>query len=215
MEADLETFVAEGGLNPGLNEPTNVPPRRPLAEGPIWTPEQEQPTPDDNHFSTAVIVMLWTLVVLLIFYLAYYKAKKAKEPKPVKSPLRRSVSDRSSVSFRTVAADIEHVDRRYETIEGWLVSKRVQPHDKYCKRCIPVLKLRDTPAPPRQMPGRNKSFVSVATFESSGNIFAASTKNECSICTGAIVVGDVVSFSINNKCHHIFHHECIKVRVSM
>jgi Ring finger domain len=33
----------------------------------------------------------------------------------------------------------QRVDRRYETVEGWLISKRVMAHDKKCQACMPMI----------------------------------------------------------------------------
>lgn len=37
---------------------------------------------------------------------------------------------------RRLKAIQERIERRYETIEGWIISKRVQEHDEFCETCV-------------------------------------------------------------------------------
>lgn len=37
---------------------------------------------------------------------------------------------------RRLKAIQERIERRYETIEGWIISKRVQEHDNFCETCV-------------------------------------------------------------------------------
>lgn len=37
---------------------------------------------------------------------------------------------------RRLKAIQERIERRYETIEGWIISKRVQEHDAFCETCV-------------------------------------------------------------------------------
>lgn len=83
---------------------------------------------------------------------------------------------------------------RYSTIEAWLVSKRVVPHDKIC----------DEMAMDESHHSHKKRCETGATID------IEEGAPECPICMEAMAVGSIVSWSANPNCTHVFHHECIK-----
>ncbi|KAL7563963.1 hypothetical protein ACA910_017576 [Epithemia clementina (nom. ined.)] len=106
-------------------------------------------------------------------------------------------------------------ERRYQTIEGWLITKRIQPHGKECemirnKFCRPCNDGSGTPCSP---------VKAVSSFDSSDTVHTSSDSEaeegeykECPICMEPFSVDDIVSWSpnIDGTCKHVFHHECIK-----
>ncbi|GKY99787.1 hypothetical protein MPSEU_000932500 [Mayamaea pseudoterrestris] len=121
----------------------------------------------------------------------------------------------------------KRVDSRYETIEGWLITKRVRAHDDECEcrnkhagdtteqstlKFASACNSKDTedgqefgtgsPAPPLQ---QTASYDTHETTESD-----YMEDKECPICMSAFKVNEIVSWSPNEQCNHVYHHECIK-----
>ena len=96
-----------------------------------------------------------------------------------------------------VEATDEKIQRRHETIEGWLITKKILPHDKYCKRCAPLRTEK------KRGLKKNDSF-------DTDDAFLAELDRECAVCSDEMELGDIVSWSVNSNCNHCFHHECLK-----
>lgn len=122
------------------------------------------------------------------------------------------------------------IERRYETIEGWLISKRVKNcngccTDIMCKPCEVNETVNEQIVTLVEHDKKNKTQVSVMSpLKSIPSIDTAETmtsvddieccnihdKNECSICMETFTKDTIVSWSPNSKCDHVFHHSCIK-----
>lgn len=70
--------------------------------------------------------------------------------------------------------------RRYETVDGWLITKAAVEHD-------------------------DSTCSSVSTTINHG-----SHTPECMICMEEFAVGDKVSWSPSEDCNHVFHKDCIR-----
>jgi Ring finger domain len=138
--------------------------------------------------------------------------------------------------------------RRYETVEHWIISKTVQPHDVFCavvvsNFCHHQQRHDDTtvaskdagcysecpspgvdegddidpalPSPP-SFPLESPSCDACTDEEeclsmnSSWNETEDDSVRECPICMSELLQGQIVSWSANELCNHVYHHECIK-----
>jgi len=99
---------------------------------------------------------------------------------------------------------------RYASIEAWLVSKPVTAHDAVCDR----VRSSKTTLRTSSSSGSLSSIVLVGDTTAAAAAFSeetdSSTRAECPICFDTIEPGDVVSWSPQPDCGHVFHHMCLK-----
>lgn len=137
---------------------------------------------------------------------------------------RRVVNtDSESPTGRSMA---ERIQRRYETVEHWLISKQVQPHDNFCAAVVSKFDhhrkveqahcKESAPQPPSDSeicPSLHNATAEFAravdagtdTEEpSSGNFLPRPDDNvrECPICMSDLQLGQIVSWSANENCSH-------------
>lgn len=94
------------------------------------------------------------------------------------------------------------LQRRYETIEGWLISKRVRAH---CQSCVLLNNKKKT------KPSNVKLSPSYDTAETVPEHEEEEEEElECPICMECFAVDDIVSWSPTTNCDHVFHHQCVK-----
>jgi Ring finger domain len=93
----------------------------------------------------------------------------------------------------------DRIKRRYETIDAWLVSKRVQHHDDVCDRIV------------RQYSVKTQHLRSTETSHHPGEEDSQndSPDVECAICMGPMKAGEWAAWSANEECTHAFHRPCI------
>jgi hypothetical protein len=110
------------------------------------------------------------------------------------------------------AIDPRRIERRYETIEGWLITKKAQKHDAVCEKLIAASTQRKNEASSVvEKCTQIKCTSSHDTAETDDEwSFDDYEEKECPICMEGLELGDAVSWSPNEKCSHVFHHECIK-----
>lgn len=104
----------------------------------------------------------------------------------------------------------EKLARRYDTIEGWIISKRVVQHGSQCRAATCDHNDCDAPS------AFGKTLLeglAEETAVTSNSWDESDCGHECPICMEPFEVGDVVSWSpsVSNRCQHVFHHKCIKV----
>ena len=159
------------------------------------------PEDDEGHHNMVVIgVLLGIIVVLSCLFLAL-----------TLPPLIRCLRRRTPVPQKTI-------DSRYDTIEGWLITKRARGHSSLCHGagCLGqnVTGEQDEEETSDER-SKIKLVTSYDTAETSDDSLLGSTAcQECPICMEEFAVGDIVSWSPNldGICNHVFHHHCIKVR---
>jgi hypothetical protein len=120
--------------------------------------------------------------------------------------------------------------RRYETIEHWLITKRVQKHDEFCTHVVcgsiqqgssdKGVKAGAAAAdyncacrPAKVLVTPELQVPQHTTFNRSDDdsLFDEQDDDkECPICMNTLREGDIVSWSTIAKCSHFYHHECIK-----
>jgi Ring finger domain len=88
------------------------------------------------------------------------------------------------------------IQRRYETIDAWLVTKRVQHHDDVCDRIVQQYSVKSEvhSSDPTNPPGDEDSHDDV----------------ECAICMGPMRPNEWAAWSANEDCTHAFHRACIR-----
>jgi Ring finger domain len=155
------------------------------------------------------------------------------------------------------------IQRRYETIEHWIITKKVQPHDDFCEKVVTNFghhHQQHPHHPPAIVPNNNNDTnnntnntcstligsTSAADDDDPAEQCSNNSNNnnnnnnnndttpdhqqhepcvmnscqpplendqdqrECPICMSALTKGQIVSWSANEKCSHVYHHQCIK-----
>jgi hypothetical protein len=160
-----------------------------------------------NHDSIMVAIMSG-LLVFFSFWLMIIVHKL------VKQRIRDRHSHQSGEN-KVHTEPEERILHRYETIEHWLITKRVQKHDDLCTRVvcgiIPQSPLAKDVEAGTTSDGSNLPKRQVSQDDSSFDDSKDDDK-ECPICMNSLHEGPghIVSWSANVKCSHVYHHECIK-----
>lgn len=105
------------------------------------------------------------------------------------------------------------IQRRYETIEHWIITKKVQLHDSFSDVVVDNFGHHDS---------NNTTIDSTEDKEPESGMESSSEPKvhsarldddeprECPICMSTLKAGEIVSWSANEKCNHTYHHQCIK-----
>ena len=117
-------------------------------------------------------------------------------------------------------------EKRYANIEAWLVAKTVLGHDDVCDRVLATKTMTSsrssgslsTQGESASVTNRMTTKANHMTKSSGLEVSAGNNENnsnisnysECPICFDTIEPGDIVSWSPQPDCKHVFHHECIK-----
>uniref|UniRef100_A0A7S3KVH3 RING-type domain-containing protein n=1 Tax=Amphora coffeiformis TaxID=265554 RepID=A0A7S3KVH3_9STRA len=182
--------------------------------------------PPEREYTIAVWVLSALLVILsavLVFVVAHIIYNHRRLRTLTLFPRRRQ------------KAIQERIERRYETVEGWIISKRVQEHTDFCQTCVKDFSTfnedewvqknatmetaQDSHAEDSgSEDGSDQARVVLQSTSSPSTTeddpleleSAHTGEKECPICFEEFAVGQVISYSANPSCGHVFHHECIK-----
>lgn len=123
------------------------------------------------------------------------------------------------------------IQRRYETIEHWIITKSVQSHGSFSDTVVDNFghhqsnsqKIANEPANGSEVgndgckDGNDGSTADVpvaADAPKPAPMLSARLDDdeprECPICMSTLKAGQIVSWSANEKCNHTYHHQCIK-----
>jgi hypothetical protein len=96
---------------------------------------------------------------------------------------------------------------RYAEVESWLISRRIETHDEICEKALTYLDCATDN--PKELKHGASSVDTIRTDVECGSL-SVDEEMECPVCMDALEVGDLVSWSPNAQCQHVFHHGCIK-----
>jgi hypothetical protein len=123
--------------------------------------------------------------------------------------LNRSIHRRTGTSIPVTANTNtntpvidQRIEGRYETIESWIISKKVNSHNE---NCDPVQKAMSAVGDIAVSADDNDNDT-----DDAAETEACDKNNECPICMECFQVDETVSWSPNANCVHAFHHQCIK-----
>ncbi len=120
---------------------------------------------------------------------------------------------RQSARRVTIRRPRKPPSERYLEIEKWLVSKRVELHDETCELVCGILQ---TPLRENDVKANRPRTLTESTSKTDGDHSIQSSdieeghRDECSICVEVFQPEEIVSWSPEPNCQHIFHHHCIK-----
>ncbi|GAX25535.1 hypothetical protein FisN_28Hh003 [Fistulifera solaris] len=97
---------------------------------------------------------------------------------------------------------------RYLEIEKWLVSKRVEVHDVTCELACGMLHPKNDENRPRTL--TESTSKTDGDHSSQSSDIEEGHRDECSICFEVFRPEEIVSWSPEPNCQHVFHHHCIK-----
>jgi Ring finger domain len=108
-------------------------------------------------------------------------------------------SDDDDVAARKKLILEGQIQRRYETIDAWLVTKKVQHRDDVCDRIVRQYSIKselrcNEPSNPKGDEDSQASHDDV----------------ECAICMGPMRPNEWAAWSANEDCTHAFHRACIR-----
>lgn len=135
----------------------------------------------------SILAVLLLILVFLIVLIALQLKRASQQQEELQA--RRLLF----LQQRQQRPDLEErILRRYETIEHWLITKQVVAHDPvFCKRVLHEL-------------------LSRTITNEHNHTTVHSPLTECPICMNGFHAGDIVSWSANPSCCHVYHHECLK-----
>jgi hypothetical protein len=176
----------------------------PQSSLPTFQNEPEQPTNStaSGFSATGTTVLLVLLVLLSTILLLMVLSMCRRHCRTVGDPRDRMPEP---------AIDPRRIERRYETIEGWLITKKAKKHDAMCEKLVAASAQRKDGASSEETCTRIQCSLSHDTAETDDEwSFNDNEEKECPICMECLELGDAVSWSPNEECSHVFHHECIK-----
>jgi hypothetical protein len=190
---------------------------------PVELPTTEQEYAVAVWVLSALLVVLSIVLVAVVFHIICHH--------------RRLRSSMTLFPRRRQKALEERITRRYETIEGWIISKRVQEHTTFCGTCVRDFSTfdedtwieknttLDTADDSRAASDLSADGSDEAQVAAEGRSTATSTvpsapvttpvadhseqstDQECPICFDDLLPGQVISYSANPACNHVFHHQ--------
>lgn len=108
------------------------------------------------------------------------------------------VSENPTIDIENTSASKQRMQRRYETIEHWIITKRVLPHAELCK-VINEMVLTNIPYQIRIL---EEGETALSPSLSCNDRSISNASPECPICMSEIRVGQIVSWSSNPQCTH-------------
>jgi len=158
-----------------------------------------------------MLVLLSAILVALVIHILYRRRQLRLQEEGTR--IRGGVLPEESEDVIAL-----RIQRRYETIEGWMISKRVMRHDDFCAECVHGLATGSSGKVSSDLPTSESSCHSGASPRDKYlfvDLEASSTQStsntiECPICLDEFKLGQIISYSPNTECNHVFHHECIK-----
>ena len=182
----------------------------------------------------ALLVLLTSMFVILAFLVFRARLRRRRE-QIVQIRIRAALIQQELLRGRhhdndEPPIDEERLKRRYETIETWLISKRVQKHDDVCDRVlrkcnvdvhsVSAIRCHEQKAGFEEagsghgsdltieegLHNGDSDTVEAGCCSSSSSTAASFEKNECPICFEPFKAGEIVSWS-PGTCRHVFHRK--------
>jgi hypothetical protein len=172
----------------------------------ISTPELDK---SEYEISTISLIAMGVLVVAAFFFLNFpficmcFHCNRQDHAHDAQD----QAQDTSDPPPAATMGKKERESMRYAQIESWLISRKIQPHDEICKKAL--MYLDSCTDIPKELKHRTWSADTVCTNMECGSISVVEEK-ECPVCMDTLEAGDIVSWSPNTSCEHVFHHCCIK-----
>lgn len=170
---------------------------------PGLSPPPSQPSDETTRlFLVSFMMALIFLCCLMILIIVKSRLHQQQHPAPGSSQEERDAEaggddgdDEVAARKRQVLED--RVQRRYETIEAWLVTKRVRHHDGLCDRIVHRYSVRAGSG--------DASSIPSGDGDSHEN-----QEVECAVCMGPMRPQEWAAWSANQECTHAFHRDCIR-----
>ena len=126
--------------------------------------------------------------------------------------LRLGASRNARRAARTTRPKQKSTSERYLEIEKWLVSKRVEAHDETCDHAGGYGGARQHHNSYDDDKAHRQRSLTECTSKTDHSQSSSEGEHldECSICFDVFQPGEIVSWSPEPKCQHVFHHHCIK-----
>jgi hypothetical protein len=171
---------------------------------PAEAPELSSSTEHDNissRISIIALIVIGILVLATSLCLIYQRSKRDQDQDEAQE------QDAAAPLAVVAMGKAQRKATRYAEVESWLISRRIEPHDEFCNKALTYL---DSPTyNPKELKHGTSSINTVCTDVECGSL-SVDEETECPVCIDALEVGDLVSWSPNAQCEHVFHHCCIK-----
>jgi Ring finger domain len=101
-------------------------------------------------------------------------------------------------------------ESRYHTIESWIVTKPAHEHDEVCRALTGPKGSASSSGAGSGAVADTTDEVSCEGWENDDSNASECGGSECPICFDRLEAGELLSWSANPQCDHVFHHGCIK-----
>jgi hypothetical protein len=170
---------------------------------PITQPER----PHLTAIGYLVVAGLFIVVAICLWLMAWFTWRRHRRQHIQHNrPNTHRDSEENPTSGRRqchdTASSKQRIQRRYETIEHWIVTKRVLPHTACCTAIQSILwKNQSIPTENNREQKCSQQSIVVSSLDDNDNK-TNTTVSECPICMSDILLGQIVSWSSNPQCSH-------------
>jgi hypothetical protein len=166
-------------------------------QGPASNAPDASVAPDRQHLTGIGYLLLAAFFLLLAFGLLVLVWNILR---------RRRNHQRTTDGSEDPTTDIENtsaskrrIHRRYETIEHWIITKRVLPHTERCKMIEEMLLTNNSQQTGIQ---DHSSETKMSHSVTCDDRHMTNATPECPICMSEMKLGQIVSWSSNPQCIH-------------
>jgi hypothetical protein len=179
----------------------------------LYTLTHVQYAEDDN--SGAGISIIALIVIILLLLVAAILCLNFPSLYDMTLRCNRQDQDQDQAQEQDAVAPLAVVAKgkaqrkatRYAEVESWLISRRIEPHDEICNKSL--IYLDSATNNPKELK-HGTSFIDTVYTDVECGSLSTDEETECPVCMDVLEVGNLVSWSPNAHCEHVFHHCCIK-----
>jgi Ring finger domain len=183
------------------------------AEGPQPHPEgHSKDSPSGFVLALSMTTVFAVFVMVPLCLLGRRRRQRLRQAQLQRQALE---TYRSRGAAASEGGDDVHMRRlwesRYHTIESWIVTKPAHEHDDVCRALTgPKGSASSFGAGSGGAVADTPDEVFCEGWENNDANASANGESECPICFERLEAGELLSWSANPQCDHVFHHGCIK-----
>jgi Ring finger domain len=180
------------------------------------TAEGPQPHPDVHSKDSPsgfvlALAMTTVFVVFVMFPLCLLGRRRRQRLR--QAQLQRQALDAYRSRATSGGDDVQmrrQWESRYHTVESWIVTKPAHEHDDVCQALTgPNGSASSSGAGSGAVADTPEDVFCEGWERDEGNASECG-ESECPICFERLEAGELLSWSANPQCDHVFHHGCIK-----
>jgi hypothetical protein len=152
-----------------------------------------------------VVGALLLIIGLSLWYVGWYLYRRFRQRQQYDGTTGTQASAQNNDTSNTTEHQLdvsnikkERIQRRYETVEHWTITKRVQEHTT----CCDMIRRKHTNKSITVTSSSTTDMNEDTDIDCCNQIDESFMKNECPICMSEFAVGQIVSWSSNPHCIH-------------